>query len=135
MYEQDFYKWTQKQSGLLKAGLLDQLDTENLREEIESLGRSEKRELVSRLTVLLMHMLKWDHQQDRRCRSWELTIKNQREEVGDVLEDSPSLAPRLDEFLPKAYRKARLRVAAETDLPEAAFPATCPYAIEQIMGD
>jgi hypothetical protein len=74
LYDQDFYQWTHEQAELMKAGALSQLDIPNLIEEIESMGRSEKRELRSRLTVLLMHLLKWDYQQDRRSGSWKSTI-------------------------------------------------------------
>ena len=135
LYEQDFYQWTQEQAALLKAGTLAQLDIENLIEEVESMGRSEKRELVSRLAVLLAHMLKWDYQPSRQGKSWELTIKGQRLELFDVLEDSPSLKPQLPSAIEKAYRKAVLLAVGETSLSESTFPEVCPYSIEQIMGN
>jgi len=78
-YEQDFYGWTQEQAALLRAGRLTDLDIENLIEEVETMGRSEKRELESRLTVLLLHLLKWKYQPNRRGRSWNLTIKGHRQ--------------------------------------------------------
>ena len=135
LYDQDFYQWTQEQAALLKAGTLAQLDIENLIEEVESMGRSEKRELVSRLTVLLAHMLKWDFQPSRQGRSWEKTIKIQRIDIRQVLKDSPGLKHQFEDIVYLAYEKAVIFASDETDLPETAFPETCPYTIEQIMGD
>ncbi len=135
LYEQDFYQWTQEQAALLKAGALAQLDIENLIEEVESMGRSEKRELVSRLTVLLAHLLKWDYQPSRQGRSWELTIKEQRIKIKNHLRDNPSLKSALKESMEDAYELALVKVIRETGLPETTFPETCPYSIEQIMGE
>ena len=135
LYDQDFYQWTQEQAALLKAGTLAQLDIENLIEEVESMGRSEKRELVSRLTVLLAHMLKWDYQPSRQGKSWENTIKVQRIDIRQVLKDSPGLKHQFEDIVYLAYEKAVIFASDETDLPETAFPETCPYTIEQIMGD
>ena len=135
LYDQDFYQWTQEQAALLKAGTLAQLDIENLIEEVESMGRSEKRELVSRLAVLLAHMLKWDYQPSRQGKSWENTIKVQRIDIRQVLKDSPGLKHQFEDIVYLAYEKAVIFASDETDLPETAFPETCPYTIEQIMGD
>ena len=135
LYDQDFYQWTQEQAALLKPGALAQLDIENLAEEVETMGRSEKRELVSRLTVLLAHMLKWDFQPSRQGRSWEKTIKIQRIDIRQVLKDSPGLKHQFEDIVYLAYEKAVIFASDETDLPETAFPETCPYTIEQIMGD
>jgi hypothetical protein len=78
LYNQDFYRLTHEQADLMKSGALSQLDIPNLIEEIESMGKTQKHELINRLAVLLMHLLKWDYQPERRGRSWELTIKEQR---------------------------------------------------------
>src|SRR5512134_2414110 len=93
LYEQDFYAWTQEQASKLRSGELVTLDLEHLAEEIESMGRSERRELINRLAVLLAHMLKWQYQPERRGsgKSWRATIKEQRRQVQRVLKDSPSL--------------------------------------------
>ena len=98
------------------------------------MGRSEKRELTSRLAVLLAHLLKWRFQPERRGRSWQATIREQRSEVADLLADNPSLGARLDELLPNAYGKAVQIAIRETDLPEETFPAICPWSFEQAMG-
>ena len=95
-YESDFYGWTQEQAALLRAGRLADLDIENLIEEVETMGRSEKRELESRLTILLLHLLKWKYQEVRRGRSWELSIIEQRLKFDQILEENPGLKPKLD---------------------------------------
>ena len=135
LYDADFYAWANQQAELLRAGRVQAADIAHIAEEIESMGRSEKRELISRLAVLLAHLLKWDAQPDRRGRSWILTILEQREEVAEVLHDNPSLRARIEEILADAYRKALLAAERETGLPESAFPAACPWTFEQAMRD
>lgn len=135
LYDQDFYLWTQQQAALLKAGALSQLDIENLTEEIESMGKSQKKELISRMVILLMHMLKWDHQSDRRGRSWLKTIATQRTEIEILLYDNPSLKNELSNTVLKAYRLAVKQASTETGLGIGSFPLNCAYTIEQIMGD
>jgi hypothetical protein len=103
-YDQDFYSWTQEQAELLKHGRFSELDVENLIEEIEAMGRSEKRELESRLTVLLLHLLKWKYQEVRRGRSCELSIIEQRLKFEETLEENPGLKPKLDEILKKSLQ-------------------------------
>ncbi|OWO81346.1 hypothetical protein B5C26_14220 [Photorhabdus luminescens] len=134
-YDSDFYGWTQEQAGLLRSGDLSQLDTENLLEEIEAMGRSERRELRSRLEILLAHLLKWRYQADRRGRSWELTIEEQRDKAIDCLQESPSLKNKLDEHLEKAYTAARRLAEKETLINRNIFPETCPWTFEQIMDE
>ncbi len=128
-YEQDFYGWTQEQAGLLRAGRLADLDIENLIEEVETMGRSEKRALESSLTVLLVHLLKWQYQPVRRGRSWELTIKTQRINFMKVLRDNPGLKPSLDQVMTDAYQMATINAAQETGLDENSFPASCPWSL------
>jgi hypothetical protein len=127
LHEQDFYAWTVQQAELLRAGRLAELDTEYLLGELESMGARERRELINRLAVLLAHLLKWQYQPGFRGRSWQLTIKEQRRRLQRLLDDNPSLAARLDEFLPDAYEDAVLLASRETGLDETAFPAQCPY--------
>ena len=132
-YEKDFYKWSLDQAKLLRSGKLIDADIENIAEEIESMGKSEKRELISRLKILLIHLLKWDYQPSRQSKSWKNTIKVQRMEITDHLEDNPSLKYKLDEILVKAYNRSRIEAATETGLDETTFPVTCPYSFEKIM--
>jgi hypothetical protein len=134
-YDQDFYGWTQQQAALLKAGRLNDLDIDNLIEEVETMGRSEKRELQSRLTVLLAHLLKWQHQPARRGKSWQLTIEAQRENCLDVLDENPSLKPKLDAILIKSYSKARTMASQETGMDKNDFPPSCPWDYGQITNN
>jgi hypothetical protein len=134
LYEQDFYQWTQEQTELMKAGALSQLDIPNLIEEIESMGKTQKHELINRLAVLLMHLLKWDYQPERRSRSWELTIKEQRIRIKNHLLENPSLKYSMSEYVSIAFEIAVVKALKETRLPDLVFPETCPYTIDQIMG-
>jgi hypothetical protein len=135
LYDLDFCAWTAEQAALLRAGRLDQLDIDNMAEEIETLGRSEKRELVSRLAVLLTHLLKWQYQPGYRSGSWRTTIRLQRDEVAEHLGENPSLRATLDATIATAYRRARTQAEGETGLPDKTFPATCPYPFTDAMRD
>jgi hypothetical protein len=132
-YETDFYAWANEQAALLRAGKLKEADIAHIAEEIESMGRTEKRELVSRLTVLLAHLLKWKFQPNLRGRSWRLTIVEQRKEVQNHLADNPSLRPLCEQALALAYDLATVRAAKETAIDEDGFPAACPWSFEQAM--
>lgn len=132
-YDKDFYKWTKTQSEFLKKGELKKLDIGNLIEEIESLGRSEKRTLKSHLEILLMHMLKVKFQPENHTKSWNLSIKNSKFKAKTVLKENPSLKPKLSEILKEAYFAARLDAALETGLDEKKFPKECPWKIEEIL--
>jgi hypothetical protein len=134
-YEQDFYGWTQEQARLLREGRFAELDVANVVEEIESLGRGERRELASRLRVLLAHLLKWECQPGLRGRSWQATIETQREDAATLLGENPSLRPQLDDVLVDAYKRARRDAARETLLPSDTFPASCPWPFAQVMSD
>ena len=135
LYDQDFYAWSQEQARLLRAGKLTQADIEHIAEEIESMGKTEKRELTSRLTVLLAHLLKWQFQPVRRGASWEVTISNQRRDLAVHLADNPSLKAKLPEAIAYAYNNARGEAYAETGLSKATFPTTCPWSFDQIMAE
>ena len=133
LYEQDFYAWSREQATLLRAGRLTEADIEHIAEEIESMGRTETRELVSRLTVLLLHLLKWRHQQGKRGPSWEASLRVQRNRLADHLDDNPSLKPLLPQALASAYRDAALDAVAETGLAGATFPDACPWTVAQVL--
>lgn len=132
-YDSDFYGWTQEQADLLRSGRLTELDTQNLLEEIEAMGRSERRELESRLQVLFMHLLKWEHQPSHRGKSWQLTIEEQRRKVSRVLSDNPSLKSKLPELMASAYGDAVIGAERETGLERSAFPESCPWTLEQAL--
>ncbi|MEA3639382.1 MAG: DUF29 domain-containing protein [Lamprobacter sp.] len=131
-YEQDFHRWTQEQACLLRSGQYAALDIDHLAEELESMGARERRELTNRLKVLLAHLLKWQHQPERRSPSWRATIKEQRLSIGDLLDDNPSLKPTLEQQIAKAYRLGRLLAVKETNLEESQFPVDCPYSRVQV---
>lgn len=133
LHDQDFYGWTEQQAALIRQGRSADLDLEYLLEEIESMGASERRELGNRLAVLLAHLLKWEFQSERRGRSWQLTIEEQRQRSARVLRQNPSLKPRLGEIAADAYKDARLMAARETGLDKAVFPLDCPYTLQQIQ--
>ncbi len=135
LYERDFYAWATEQAGLLRAGRLAEADIVHLIEEIESMGRSERRELVNRLTVLLLHLLKWRFQPALRGNSWRLSIKEQRIRLVSHLADNPSLKAELDQATSQAYRLAAIEAERETGLAESTFPTTCPFSVVQIMDE
>ena len=133
LYDCDFFAWSRQQAELLRAGKLAQADIERIAEEIDSMGRTEKRELISRLSVLLLHLLKWRYQPDRQIPSWEASIRVQRNRIADHLDDNPSLKPLLPQALASAYRDAALEAVAETGLARSTFPEACPWTVEQVL--
>jgi hypothetical protein len=133
LYEKDFFAWTQEQADALRRRSVNELDWENLLEEVESMGRQERNELRSQLIVLLVHLLKWEHQPDRRTRSWILSIEEQRREARPVVEENPSLKPQVEGVLDDAYRAARLRAARQTGLSIKRFPKQRPWDWRAIM--
>lgn len=135
LYDQDFFAWANEQARLLREGKLSEADIDHIAEEIESMGRSEKRELVSRLEVLLMHLLKWQFQPDRRSASWELSIIDNREKLEEHLVENPSLRSQTGAAVQAAYRRARRHAALETELPLATFPDACPWSFEAFMDE
>jgi hypothetical protein len=133
LYEQDFYLWTQQMATVLRSSHLEQLDIVNIAEEIESLGRSDKRELRSRLTILLMHLLKWHYQLERRSNSWKATLIEQRIRILDLLSESPSLFSFLEGEVSRCYDNAKVLAAAETGLHQDVFPEACPYVLAEVL--
>ena len=133
LHDQDFYTWANEQAGLLRAGRLSEADIEHIAEEIESMGKSEKRELVSRLTVLLVNLLKWQFQPGLRSASWEASVQVQRIKIVDHLADNPSLNPRIPDAVVAAYRVGRIEAAAETGIKQTTFPQSCSWTYDQIM--
>lgn len=132
-HEDDLYTWVGEQVALLRAGRLTEIDAENIAEELGDVGKSECRTLESALAVILAHMLTWDHQPERRSRSWDNTITTHRDQYQDALVDSPGLRARREEALLRAYKRARNVASSETDLPRRTFPQTCPYGWDDIL--
>ncbi|MCC5606406.1 DUF29 domain-containing protein [Nostoc sp. CHAB 5834] len=133
LYKTDFYTWTQEQVSLLKAKQWDQLDTVNLIEEIETLGRRERQELRNRLGILLGHLLKWQFQPEKRSNSWLGTIREQRVQIKLLLQDSLSLKPYLNEVFFSVYELGLALAIRETELGEQVFPEICPYTLDQTL--
>lgn len=132
-YKTDFFAWTQEQSTLIRAKRWSEIDVEHLAEEIEDMGKSERRSLESRLEILLMHLLKWQIQKDRHSNSWGRTIKDQRRRLEKLLSENPSLKAELLEFVEDVYPSAIVAAANETGLDDENFPTNCPYSVEQIL--
>lgn len=135
LYEDDFYGWLEEQVRLFKDGVWEKLDIPNLVEELESLGRQERRELRNRLGVLLGHLLKWQYQPANRGNSWLATIREQRTQVRLVLEENPSLKPYTPEAMAIAYQLGQDLAVRETGLNYSTFPNECPYTLEQALDD
>ena len=135
LYDEDFYAWANEQAALLRSGRLAEADIAHIAEEIESMGKTEKRELVSRLKVLLIHLLKWQFQPTGQSTSCRLTIQEQRREVVEHLADNPSLKAKLEEAVDTAYATAVIAAARETSIDLRVFPAECPWSYEQAIDD
>lgn len=134
-YQKDIVAWANEQARLLRAGLFSQLDIEHIAEEIEDVGKSERRELKSRMAVLLAHLLKWQHQPIRRGNSWRRTIKVQRKGVIHCLTETPSLKPELQDsnWWEQVWDDAIAGVLKEIELD--GLPETCPWSAEEILSD
>jgi hypothetical protein len=132
-YNKDFYAWLMKNADLLRQHKFNEVDIEHIAEELESMGKNEKRELTSRLTVLLAHLLKWKFQSALRSRSWKNTILTQRIDILELLEDSPSLKYELEKRVVIAYEKAKLSAEDETGIDKNNFPEACPFTFEQLL--
>jgi Domain of unknown function DUF29 len=134
-YEDDLFAWTQEQAALLRAHAVDAIDWENLAEEIESMGGRDRRELKSRLRVILLHLLKWQAQPALRGSSWRKSLRTQRRKVRDLLAQSPSLRRELPGLVHEAYADAIKDAVDETGLRADTFPGGCPYAPEDVLDE
>lgn len=134
-YEHDFYRWTQTQAELLRRGQFADVDLSHVAEEIESMGKSDRRAISSYLHGILVHLLKWQYQSGRRSRSWENSIDNNRRQVERITRDSPSLSAQIPELIAAEYASARRTASRQTRLPLATFPESCPFTIKQVIGD
>ena len=132
LYDDDFYRWTNEQADLLRQGRFGDIDIENIVEEIETLGRSEQRELESAYRLISLHLLKMIHQPARASRSWLNTIVRERNNAESTLHASPSLKGKRDALFARAYRQARKEAATETGIPLLDFPEQPPFTREQI---
>lgn len=135
LYDIDYWQWIEKTVEQLRNRDYTNVDWQNLIEEIEDMGRSEKRSLESNLIVVLLHLLKWQYQSDRRSGSWEASIIEHRRRINKALKESPSVKPYLEEILAECYAEALKQAKAETGLPLETFPTNCPYELTEIRDD
>ena len=134
-YERDFYSWIHQNIDLLKQGKLADIDIDILIDELESMAKRDRRELTSRLMILIAHLLKWQFQPENQSGSWRGSIREQRIQLIEQLEESPSLRNNLDESVVKAYPKALALAIDETGLSSKKFPPKCPYTLEQLLDE
>lgn len=132
-YDTDFYAWAIENAELIRQRKFDEIDINNVAEEIESMGKSEKRELINRLSVLIAHLLKWQYQPQKRGRSWNLTIKQQRLQVNKLLKNNPSLKSKIELDFKDAYESALISASDETGIIEEDFPKQCPFDLEECL--
>ncbi len=133
LYETDILAWSNEQARLLQAGRLSELDVEHIAEEIADVGKSEQRELASRMAVLLAHLIKWHFQSERRGRSWRVTIRTQRNSIERRLRRTPSLATSLrdPDWWADAWDDALDAATRETGIED--LPQTCPWQVAQVL--
>ena len=132
-YDVDYAAWLDAQIDALRSGRFDQLDLEHLVDEVSDLGKASYNAYISALLIVLLHLLKWDLQEERRSGGWANSIDEHRSRVRDELDASPSYQARTDAALAKAYRQARAEAVAETGLPLRTFPKSCPYSWDDMM--
>jgi len=133
LYERDYYAWTEQQAALLQAGRFTEIDLAHLIEEVEDMGRSQRRAVKSALVVVLIHLLKYHFQRKHRTQSWRATLREHRRRLRDEFADSPSLRPYAEHVFAECYQDAREEAADETGLPFAAFPPACPFTLAQVL--
>ncbi|MBD2079238.1 DUF29 domain-containing protein [Leptolyngbya sp. FACHB-17] len=134
LYETDYVQWVETTVERLRDRDYDSIDWENLLDEIQDMARRQRRSLKSNLVVLL-HLLKWQYQPEKRSSSWESSLLEHRYRLRDDIQDSPSLKPYLEAILAESYTRATKQAKAETSLPLATFPIGCPYEIAAILDD
>jgi hypothetical protein len=135
LYDEDFLVWTQETARLLRARRLHQIDVEHVAEEIEDMGLSQKRELLSRLRTIILHLLKWSYQPGKRKGGWATTVDTQRAELETLLRHSPSLRRAVPESIQEVYPRAVGGASRETGLSRNTFPDRCPFTPEQILDE
>lgn len=132
-YTADFNLWIQRTAKLLRERRWHEIDLEHLIEEVEDLGKSERRGIASQLTRLLLHLLKWQYQPQRGSDSWLDSITDARTQISLAIEDSPSLKNHPAEQLEHSYQRARRQAAKQTGMPLSVFPEECPYSLELVL--
>ncbi len=137
LYERDYYLWLQQTTLLLRNGQLSDLELPNLIEELEDMGKKERRSVYSNLKILLLHLLKYKYQPQKRSHSWKFTIEEHRQRIREAFEDSPSLENYCEEIFAagKCYHDAKRLAVNETGLPSDLFPSHCPFSLEEVLAE
>lgn len=133
LYDTDFAQWIDQATDLLRQGRFTELDLENLIEEVEDLGKRDRRALCSNLEVVLLHLLKWQFQPEQQSASWRGSIREHRRRIARILKDSPSLTRYLQQEYTDCYACARAQAADETGLDLDIFPIDCPYTMAEAL--
>jgi hypothetical protein len=133
LYDQDFCLWIENTTQLLKERMFSELDLENLIEEIEDLGQNKKDALESNLIIVLLHLLKWKYQPNKRSGSWKRSIREHRRRLDKAMKKSPSLKPYFQEVFRECYQYSRQEASDETGLSLTVFPQECPFTISQVL--
>ncbi|MFM7424624.1 MAG: DUF29 domain-containing protein [Elainella sp.] len=134
-YSEDFSLWINQTAQLLRERRWHEIDLPNLIEEVESLGKSERRGISSQLTRLLLHLLKWQYQPQRRSDSWLDSITDARTQIELAIEESPSLRSYPTDQLEESYQRARRQAAKQTGMEISRFPEACPYSVELVLAE
>ncbi len=136
-YETDVVAWANEQARLIRAGQFDQLDLAHIAEEIEDVGKSEQRELASRMAVLLAHLLKWQFQPSKQSKSWKYTLRTQRKDIAYLLNEAPSLRIKFNDiqWFEIVWAKAKALAENETGLDIDTFPETCSWTMAEILNE
>ena len=132
-YHADFYAWTREQADLARRGSVNALDMGNIAEELEGMGRAERRALASQLERLMAHLLKWRYQPQRRSRSWRGSIRDSRTQIERLLGGSPSLGGEMLGLVEEEYPRAVRWASDETGIGWRAFPADCPWTQAELL--
>ena len=135
LYDRDFAAWIERQVELLRSGQATGLDVDNLIEELEGLTRRDERALGSQLKRVMAHLLKQRYQAERSTRSWETSIRNGREQIADILDQSPSLRRLLPGLMDKNYPRAVAQASDDTRLPMETFPDRPPFTLAEVLGE
>jgi hypothetical protein len=135
LYQSDFYEWALTNAHLLRNGQISEIDIQHIADELEDMGQKEKRELRSQLKRLIVHLLKWQFQSEKKTRSWRDTIINSREEIEDILDNNRTLGQMIPSFIENLYPKCVTHAIRETNLKPSVFPKTPPFTKEQILSE
>ncbi|WP_237476412.1 DUF29 domain-containing protein [Lichenibacterium dinghuense] len=132
-YDVDVHAWAMQQAELIKLGRFQELDVDNLVDEVEDMARRVRQEFVSRLSLVLAHVLKWEHQPQRRSGSWARTIREQRRQLDALLAEAPSLGARLPQMFEEAFKQGRVAALNETGLEDGDIPEVTTLTYREAM--